>query len=494
MSSKHAAFVFWITAVLYGVFWTVYPYLIVPNYQYDVIEMFFIGKEGVLATFKHPAINSIVLELLYHRIGLIAPYLLNQICFFTAALGVWQLSKEFLPPKEALFGALTFYGYWGYFYHSLYYNHNVVLIPVWSLAVLWAFYCIKYSRTRDWIGLGIIIGLGMYAKMTTVFLVAVILAYMLLNPSTRKHFLQRGPYLTAVVSLVLAAPMIWWVWATHFSALDFPVQHYGLEKNWSNRFYSLTHDGVLAPVLLISAFVLLCPLFRFTGKHSFPLVAVKQVRNYLLGITVLTWLVFAVPCFIGAVPKRVNDYYPLAVFAGPLFLAWFPVYQSKKRDALVWCLFALTMTGYIAGHTYRIYGDAERRVQRFQFPGQELAEKATVLWHTRYPQSLPYIVSGGDFFLAGCVAFYSSDRPSFHGDYGLPTRIVWERATDIEKIRQRPRQPLSTWSTDSNVLHSGGLVLWDEDDEYAALPKHIAEKFPSAELVPQSLVLKPLLS
>ncbi|MDR1963810.1 MAG: hypothetical protein LBQ50_08525, partial [Planctomycetaceae bacterium] len=59
--SKQYSRIFWCVAILYGMVWTFLPFLLEPNFRYDVIEMFFVGKEGVIATFKHPALNSIIL-------------------------------------------------------------------------------------------------------------------------------------------------------------------------------------------------------------------------------------------------------------------------------------------------------------------------------------------------------------------------------------------------------------------------------------------------
>jgi hypothetical protein len=73
----------------------------------------------------------------------------------------------------------------------------------------------------------------------------------------------------------------------------------------------------------------------------------------------------------------------------------------------------------------------------------------------------------GDWSLAGNVAIYSKDRPTCHCDYfGFP---------------------LTTWSTDQDILKYGSIAIWDldidEDDDVVSFESQLKERFPSAELL-----------
>ncbi|MDR2705458.1 MAG: glycosyltransferase family 39 protein [Planctomycetaceae bacterium] len=472
---------FWNIAIVYGVVWTLLPFLLEPNFRYDVIEMFFVGKEGVIATFKHPALNSAILEIVYQALGRnsVAPYFLSQLFFLTTAWTIWRLGREFLSPQNAFFGVLTFYCYWGFFYKSLYYNHNVILMPAWGFVTLFAFSALKYNRYRDWIKLGIAIGLGVYCKYTLLLLIVAILLFMLLSKPMRKYYVQSGPYLTLFVSLIIAAPLIDWMIQSNFSGLKFPTAAYGLEKTWGNRFVALCNDALIAPPLLgISFIVLLFPLFGFPVRFQSFDKNRRFVFHFLLGAIGLPWLFSAVSCFVTASAIEFGSFIQLPIFFGLLLLVVFQTRQTRQAICWVWLIFGLTMAGYLLGYSLHSYYShyLTKRLVFYMYPGKQLADEAEKIWHEKYNKPLPYVTGG--WWFAGNVAVYSVDRPTYHGD-------------DHPSSLSNDHFPLSNWSTDLDVLKHGGLVFWAADQNAQTLPELVRQRFPSAQLLPKAIRLEP---
>jgi hypothetical protein len=478
---KQTSQIFWCITFLYGIVWTFLPFLLEPNFRYDVIEMFFIGKEGVIATFKHPALNAIILEVVYQVLGQnsVAPYFLSQIFFLTTAWTIWRLGREFLSPQNALFGSLSFYCYWGFFYKSLYYNHNVILVPAWGFVTLFAFFSLKYNRYRDWIGLGVAIGFGVYCKYTLLLLIVSILLFMFLNKPMRKYWFQLGPYLTLFISLIIAAPLIDWMIQSDFSGLKFTSTAYGLEKTLTNRFIALCNDALIAPPLLaISFIVLLFPLFKFPIRFQKLDQDQYFVRNFLLGMIGLPWLLSAVSCFVSATPLEFGSFIQLPIFFGLLLLIVFQKQQTRLANRFVWLIFGLTMFGYLLGYSAHIYHSryVTTRLVHYLYPGKQLAKEAEKIWHEKYDKPLPYVTGG--WWLAGNVAIYSEDRPTYHG----ADHPAWLSDDSF---------PISNWSTDQDVLKQGGLVFWVTGKDYQTLPELVQKRFPSAQLLPKTICLEP---
>jgi hypothetical protein len=403
---------------------------------------------------------------------------LSQLCFCAAAWTVWRLGREFLSPQNALFGALTFYCYWGFFYKSLYYNHNVVLVSAWVFVTLFAFFALKYGRYRDWIGLGVAIGLGIYCKYTLLVLVVAILLFMLLNNKVRKYWLHPGPYLTFFISLVIAAPLTDWMIRSDFSGLRFPTVTYGLEKTLPNRLIALCNDALISPPLLaISFVVLLFPLFKIRLRFQ-PLDEDRRFAcSFLLGMIGLPWLLLTVSCFVTATPMEFGNFLQLPIFFGLLLLVVFQTQRTRWAIRGVWLIFGLTMLGYLLGYSAHIYYShylAKRQIF-YMFPGRQLAEESEKIWHEKYNKPLPYVTGG--WWLAGNVAIYSKDRPTYHG-------------ADHPSALSNDHFPLSNWSTDCDVLKHGGLVFWMTNQDSPALPVLVRERFPSAQLLPKSIRLK----
>lgn len=480
MTQERAAKIFWTVAICYGILCTLLPYLFEPNYRFDIVEMFFVGKEGVVSTFKHPALNSAVLEILYRVLGQsgIAPYLLAQLCFTATAWTVWRLGREFLPQREALFGALAFYGYWAFFYKSMHYNHNVALFPAWGFTILFALFALKRDRTRDWIALGIAIGIGAHIKYTMLVLVAAILLFMALDSRARKRFLRPGPYLTALVALAVALPQIVWIVQSDFSCLKFPELRHGLEKTLANRFYALGNDALFAPCLLgLSFVVLLLPVLGLRLRFRKGDDQQRSTCRFLAAMIVLPWLLSGISCFAGAIPMPYGNFTQLLIPFAPLLLLAFRTRQSERAARAVWILFALTMVGFLAGYSVYVYQAhyLKKKPPLFMFPGRQLAVEAEKIWHDRYEKPLPYVAGG--WWYAGNVAIYGKDRPSYHGGNAA-------NAPEENEI------PLGNWSTDADVLKHGGLILWLEEQDVPTWPPTIRERFPSAELLPEVISLE----
>ncbi|MDR0391149.1 MAG: glycosyltransferase family 39 protein [Planctomycetaceae bacterium] len=397
MSQKQASLIFFFVAAIYFVVWTIIPFFCEPNFRLDVTEMFLIGKEGVLATFKHPALNSIILELVYQHLGRneIAPYLLNQVFFFLTAWAVWRVGREFFTPFEALVGVLMFYGYWAYFYASLNYNHNIPHTTAWAFITLFSLLAIKYDRLRYWVGLGMAIGIGGHCKMTIIFIVFAILFFTLFHPQTRKYWLRFGVYLSMVIALVIASPIIHWFFVSDFSFLKF-LSCYRLDATLENRFF-VFFDAVLAlPLCCLPFIILFLPLsgFRFRLKEKMKTdITLIFVRNFLLSTNCIVLLLMLLACFVVVTNRDFYDFTNIFIFAGLILLATFKTVQIPRTIRTFFIFFAATMVCYLVGysaHVYCAYYVHERT--QYLFPGKELAMKVENIWKSRYSKPFKYIL------------------------------------------------------------------------------------------------------
>lgn len=479
MTHRQATILFWTIALAYGATWTLLPFFLEPNFRFDIIEMFLVGKEGVVSTSKLPALNSAILEIVYQALGrsTVAPYLLAQVCYLTTAWFVWRIGRDYLSPLQALFGALAYFGYWGYFYKSLCYCHSVVLAPFWAATVFFALRAMCRDRRRDWIALGLAIGIGVYVKFTILLLVAAILLFTLLSSQARKYWRRPGPYVTTLVALTVALPLLVWIVQSNFTNLSYPDGEYGLKETMSNRFYALFNDALIAPpYLIISFLVLLHPLLGFRLRLRRLEGDRLLARNFLLGAFCLPWAIAAAACFVSAIPIQARNFMQFLIPISPLLLLAFETRETPRRIRAAWIFFALTMLLYMGGylgHVYNSYHWAKREVF-YMYPGRELAEKAEEIWHARYPQPLPY--TAGGWWQAGNVAIYGRDRATVHCMNSSQTT--------------EPDFPLGNWSTDRHVNKYGGLVLWSMNpknwrgDPEATSRKNVLERFPAAEILP----------
>jgi len=150
-------------------------------------------------------------------------------------------------------GTLVFHG-------SMTMSPDVPLIPLGLLVVLATVRCLERDGWRDWLLLGLIIGLAGLAKYTAVTLVVSVLAILLI---------RRGPaallsprlWLAGGIALLVISPVLWWNWQNDWMTIRFhsDYQFEDVER-WSGLdFLRSSVEQVLyySPVLVFGGVVAL---------------------------------------------------------------------------------------------------------------------------------------------------------------------------------------------------------------------------------------------
>lgn len=152
-----------------------------------------------------------------------------------------------------------------------------------------AFYCflclVQERRPRDWIYLGLSLGIGLQVKYTIAGLVAAIGIAILLTPALRSELRTRYPWIGAGIALLICSPNLAWQFAKGFPSLTYIVNHQGsgggfvpnlvlivvylffLLPLWIAGLVSLFRSTVLRPVGIACLFPLI--LFLFVGKSYY---------------------------------------------------------------------------------------------------------------------------------------------------------------------------------------------------------------------------------
>jgi hypothetical protein len=103
---------------------------------------------------------------------------------------------------------------------SGFYSMNSIDILLWSIAFYYIILIIENNETKDWIILGIIMGLGLLNKISFLWLGAGLLAGLLMTDK-RKVLLTTKPYLSAIIALLIFSPYIIWNAVNDFAHLEF---------------------------------------------------------------------------------------------------------------------------------------------------------------------------------------------------------------------------------------------------------------------------------
>src|SRR5690242_6264202 len=97
---------------------------------------------------------------------------------------------------------------------------NVIEAAVWPAAALLLLRALRRGRTGDWAWLGLVLGIGLLDKISVSWLGLGIAVGLILTPH-RRVLTTPGPWIAALIAVLLFLPHMLWQVANHFPTLEF---------------------------------------------------------------------------------------------------------------------------------------------------------------------------------------------------------------------------------------------------------------------------------
>ncbi|MEI8004463.1 MAG: glycosyltransferase family 39 protein, partial [Methanothrix sp.] len=142
------------------------------------------------------------------------------LCSITSLFFAFHLVKEAFDRRTAWFGAAIFASVPYFFGIGMAITPDAPLVTWWAASLYFLLCLIKKSENlsescwKDWLGLGLCLGLGMLSKYTIALVGLSSLVVFIWHPPLRRYFLRPQPYLAVIVALAVFSPVIYWN-ATH---------------------------------------------------------------------------------------------------------------------------------------------------------------------------------------------------------------------------------------------------------------------------------------
>ena len=239
--------------------WTLAPWLLFPNLPLDLIEALTYGREWQLGYDKLPPLPWWTVEILYRLFHAdIAYYAFAQVTVVAAFACVFRLALTLTNARAALAAVLIIDGLHYFTSTSPKFNHDVIQLPFWALAGVSYYYALRTQRLVHWVLLGIALGGAFWAKYFVAMLAVPLALFILLDRDARASLRTAGPYVTAMVALVIAAPHLVWLVQNDFLPLHYvearatpPRGWY--DYGWRPLEFALGQAAWLLPSLAISA-------------------------------------------------------------------------------------------------------------------------------------------------------------------------------------------------------------------------------------------------
>lgn len=107
---------------------------------------------------------------------------------------------------------------------------DAFLLLFWSLSLYALSFALESGRWRDWLLVGVAVGLGLLSKYSMVFFGLGLAAYLAITPERRRLFLDPRPYVAALVALLLVLPNILWNAAHQFVSFEHTAEISQLDR------------------------------------------------------------------------------------------------------------------------------------------------------------------------------------------------------------------------------------------------------------------------
>tara|TARA_Y100001934_G_scaffold13320_1_gene16262 strand:- start:8316 stop:9848 length:1533 start_codon:yes stop_codon:yes gene_type:complete len=468
LTSQNCSRIFWLFALTHVLLWTLLPTLGRHELDTDSMMHFAWGQEWMGSYHLHPPVLPWVVAGFLQTVGISnwTYNLLTQLNFLLALYCVWRLAREVLPPVNALAAVclLEFLPYFSFF--SMRLNHSSMLIPIWALTILLAYFAIQRGQYRYWIALGLISGVAMLTKYYSAAMLPGIALYLLLFAKGRETLKTPGPYLSLILFLIMIGWHLWYVDSHQMGT----VTHIGdyVASDFSSRIKAIRFLAAqllyLLPLLLVFFAVLLHQRRKSSSETSGQILENQGLSSFIYWMFLFPLIGTAVVGFLAGIGASSRWGGPTLNLAGIALLLYWPMAANSPalkhliRAALGWLLVlppVLLFTGLVtSGHAM------------YHFPGKELGRDITALWRSAH--QTPLRIVGGGHDAPDSIAFHSPDHPS---------------------VLQHLSHRWSPWITQEDIARDGMAVICLKSDTRCL--QNAKTLFPEHQLTPLTVTAKP---
>jgi 4-amino-4-deoxy-L-arabinose transferase-like glycosyltransferase len=453
---------FAVFALVHAALWTTLPATLYPNLPLDLIEALTYGREWQLGYDKLPPLPWWLVEIAYRLFGAdTVYYLVAQITVLAAFALVWTLARRLVGPAGALVAVLIVDGLHYFNFTAPKFNHDVIQLPFWALAGLSFHAALRGGRLRDWCLLGLSFGLALWAKYFIVMLALPLAFFLVLDPRARPALKTPGPYVAALIALVVALPHLVWLVENDFLPFRYSEARAAPVRGLLDHLVHPLAFVVGQIVWLLPSGLIALPLVRPRPMAAKPAVDAFDRRI----VTVLTFGPAALLVAGSVVSGRglITMWgYPLWLFLGLWIVieAGAAIERARlDRIALAWAIVtALYAVAFVL--QYGVLPFFDHRYRASVFPGDRLGADISTRFRAATGEPLAYVI--GSMWLGGNISRYSVERPRTLID-GRPERAPW---IDLADLRRR-----------------GAVVVWSDGDRNT-VPPNYAPLAPNAQVQP----------
>ena len=426
--------------------WTLAPTLAHDMPPLDVVEGYMWGREWPLATFKHPAMPSWILEASRRLTGSVGwpAYLAAQLLIAATFLLVFALGRQLLDARRAAAGTLLLTGVFYFSVPTPELNHNVAQMPFWAAIALALWLATERGNRISWLLLGLVAAGGMYAKLSTGLLLFTGGIWMLADARARGRLATPGPWLGLAIFAALVLPLV-----LHLVRSDGEMLQYAAGRGRQFGQNVLAFLGVQALALAGAAVMLVIAGLGFSRVPQDVAVSPldggpvdPRVVRFLALLTLGPIALSVLLALLGRVGAKGMWGAPMLNLAGLLAVALvadrLPRSALRRLAVCAAALLVLLPAGYVA--FMLVWAPATGRLKKQHWPQAEISTRLQARWASATGK--PLLIVAGEPWVAGAVGLGPGASPSILTNGSLA---------------QAP------WISPERLKRDGALVVWQED-------------------------------
>ena len=213
---RHRAVVMSLAA--YGVVWTAYRIIATQprDIHFDMSELYALSRVLDLGYDKHPPLAGWIVAAWFTVLP-VSDWTFTLLATLNICLALyvsWRILDRWTGASKAAFGLALLTLLIFYNFHSLKYNANTVLLPIWAFTAYATLRAVE-QRSALWGALaGFAAGTAMLGKYWSIFLIAGLGSATLIDRRRKAFFCSPAPWLMIVIGTLVLMPHLVWL-GTH---------------------------------------------------------------------------------------------------------------------------------------------------------------------------------------------------------------------------------------------------------------------------------------
>ena len=387
--------------VIHACFWIVLALVMEASIRLDVAEGVIGGPEWQTSYLRHPPLSTWLTGLTW-RFGswrYVALFALGQLLMLSGLLIIGRLLRKSENAAGFVPAALAFILLPFATYIPLQVNHNLGVTPFWALTLLTSWLAFETGQKRYWIGFGLAVGLGVWAKYAIFHLVAPLGLLFFIVPVWRAQLKTSGPWIAALVGLAVVLPHLVDSFAKGASTISFAMRAEG-----GNLLRRMSYMGEFALDALLYNLIIagiLTVLLGWQALRSGMEKFLNCLPNSRFDLFVATAAVGPILLIILFVPLGIR---PRLLWLTPISMSFVLLWgriaalaleRSTPRNwGFIFPLMACVGMIYVAVRLVAPLTPAQPMYPEIN--GRALAQMAQEKWNQSQPGPIPFIVSFGD--------------------------------------------------------------------------------------------------